>query len=98
MTGSAIKTCNGKTGVHAVFEPARSWEKDERPPLGSPASCAMHHTGYCMSGKLVARMVEAGLESRITARDLQKPRRHDAYVDGAERVGLILFAPPEHGL
>lgn len=94
---SIIKTCLGNTGMHAIFEPGWTWEKDEKPLLGSPDSCPMHHTGYCMSGELVVRMIEADVETRITPGDFfEIPPGHDAYVDGAERVELILFAPPEH--
>lgn len=51
-----------------------------------------------MSGKLVVRMVEADQETRINAGVfLEIPPGHDAYVDGAERVELILFVLPEHG-
>lgn len=94
---SIIRTREGNTGMRAVFEPGWSWEKDEKPLLGSPDTCPMHHTGYCMSGELVVRMVEANVETRITAGDFfEIPPGHDAYVDGAERVELILFAPPDH--
>lgn len=93
---SIIKTCNGNTGMHAIFEPGWSWEKDEKPLLGSPQTCPMHHTGYCITGKLVVRMVEADVENRIGAGDFfEIPPGHDAYVDGDERVELILFAAPE---
>lgn len=93
---SMIKTCNGNTGMHAIFEPGWTWEKDEKPLLGSPDTCPMHHTGYCMSGHLVVRMVEKGRETHITAGDFfEIPPGHDAYVKGQERVELILFAPPE---
>ena len=95
---SIIKTMNGTTGMHAVFEPGWTWEKDEKPLLGSPASCPMHHTGYCISGKLVVRMIDTNAETRITSGDFfEIPPGHDAYVDGSERVELILFAPPEEG-
>jgi hypothetical protein len=41
-------------------------------------------------------MVEANKETRITSGDFSEiPAGHDAYVDGHERVELILFAPPE---
>lgn len=94
---SIIKMHDGTTGMHAVFEPGWTWEKDEKPSLGSPASCPMDHTGYCISGQLVVRMVETDAETRITAGDFfEIPAGHDAYVDGSERVELILFAPPEH--
>lgn len=94
---SIIKTSNGNSGMHAVFEPGWSWEKDEKPLLGSPDTCPAHHTGYCIRGKLVVRMVETGVETRIIAGDFfEIPPGHDGYVDGAERVELILFAPPEH--
>ena len=57
----------------------------------------MRHTGYCISGKLVVRMTDTGLETRIGTGDFfEIPPGHDGYVDGTERVELILFAPPEH--
>ena len=42
---SIIKMSDGTTGMHAIFEPGWTWEKDEKPLLGSPASCPMRHTG-----------------------------------------------------
>lgn len=45
---SIIKTGNGTTGMFAVFEPGWTWEKDEKPLLGFPETCPMHHTGYCL--------------------------------------------------
>ena len=94
---SIIKMSNGTTGMHAIFEPGWTWEKDEKPLLGSPATCPMRHTGYCLSGKLVVRMVETKSETHITTGDFfEIPPGHDAYVDGPERVEMILFAPPEH--
>jgi len=87
----------GATGMHAVFEPGWTWERDEKPLLGDPETCPMHHTGYCFSGTLVVRMVEADRETRIGAGDFfEIPPGHDAYVEGDDRVELILFAPPEH--
>lgn len=57
----------------------------------------MHHTGYCISGTLVVRMIASGTETRISKGDFfEIPAGHDAYVDGAERVELILYGPPEH--
>lgn len=94
---SIVQTASGASGMHAVFEPGWTWEADEKPLLGDPPSCPMHHTGYCIGGKLVVRMIESGAEARIGAGDFfEIPPGHDAYVDGDERVELILFAPPEH--
>ena len=94
---SIIKMSDGTTGMHAVFEPGWTWEKDEKPLLGSPASCPMRHTGYCIAGKLVVRMMDSNAETRIGMGDFfEIPPGHDGYVDGSERVELILFAPPEH--
>ena len=57
----------------------------------------MRHTGYCIAGKLVVRMIETNAETRIVTGDFfEIPPGHDAYVDGPARVELILFAPPEH--
>lgn len=92
-----IRMSDGTTGMHAVFEPGWTWEKDEKPLLGSPDSCPMRHTGYCIKGDLVVRMVETDKETAITAGDFfEIPPGHDAFVKGSERVELILFAPPEH--
>jgi hypothetical protein len=94
---SIVRMGSGGAGMHAVFEPGWTWEADEKPLLGSPESCPMHHTGYCISGKLVVRMIDTGLETQIGTGDyFEIPPGHDAHVEGAERVELILFAPPEH--
>lgn len=94
---SIIKMSDGTAGMHAIFEPGWTWEKNEKPLLGSPASCPMRHTGYCIGGNLVVRMIETNAETRISAGDFfEIPAGHDAYVDGPDRVELILFAPPEH--
>jgi len=87
-----VKTQQGSTGMHAVFEPGWTWEADEKPLLGHPDTCPMHHTGYCLSGRLVVRMIESGQETRVTKGDFfEIPPGHDAYVAGEERVELILF-------
>lgn len=94
---SIIKMGDGTTGMHAIFEPGWTWEKDEKPLLGSPTSCPMRHTGFCIGGNLVVRMAETKAETRITKGDFfDIPPGHNGYVDGSERVELILFAPPEH--
>src|SRR5690554_4708390 len=62
---SIIKMADGSTGMHAIFEPGWTWEMDEKPLLGSPDSCPMRHTGYCMSGSLVVRMLDTNIETRI---------------------------------
>jgi len=93
---SIVKLADGTTGMHATFEPGWTWEKDEKPLLGFPATCPMRHTGYRIGGNLVVRMVESDTETRIATGDFfEIPPGHDAYVDGPERVELILFAPPE---
>lgn len=94
---SIVRMRRGGAGMHAIFEPGWTWEKDEKPLLGSPDTCPMHHTGYCISGRLVVRMVDTGLETRIGTGDFfEIPPGHDAYVEDNERVELILFAPAEH--
>jgi quercetin dioxygenase-like cupin family protein len=93
-----LKMGSGVSGMHAVFEPGWTWEKHEKPLLGDPPSCPMDHTGYCISGTLVVRMVDTGVETRIQAGDFfEIPAGHDGYVVGDERVEAILFAPPEAG-
>lgn len=90
-------TSTGTTGMHAVFKPGWTWEKDEKPLLGYPDTCPMHHTGYALSGTLVVRMVESGEQTKIKPGDFfEIPPGHDAYVEGDEQVELILFASAEH--
>jgi mannose-6-phosphate isomerase-like protein (cupin superfamily) len=92
-----LQMADGTTGMHAIFEPGWTWEADEKPLLGSPDSCPMRHTGYCISGNLVVRMLDTGTETHLKAGDFfEIPPGHDAYVEGNERVEMILFAPPEH--
>lgn len=94
---SIVKMTDGSAGMHAIFEPGWTWETDEKPLLGSPDSCSMRHAGYCISGRLVVRMIDTGIETRISTGDFfEIPPGHDAYVEGAARVELILFAPLEH--
>ena len=94
---SIVKLNDGTAGMHAVFEPGWVWERDEKPLLGNPDSCPMRHVGYSLSGKLIVRMVETGVETTITPGDFfDIPAGHDAYVDGSDRVELILFGAPEH--
>jgi hypothetical protein len=94
---AVVQMRGGAIGARAVFEPGRTWEKDEKPLLGHPPSCPTHHTGYSLSGELVVRMVDTGVETRITPGDFfDIPPGRDAYVAGDERVELILFAPPAH--
>jgi hypothetical protein len=42
-------------------------------------------------------MINTGVETQIKIGDFfEIPPGHDAYVEGSDRVELILFAPPEH--
>ena len=94
---SIVNMSDGSAGMHAIFEPGWTWEADEKPLLGSPDSCPMRHTGYCISGRLVVRMLDTGVETYITPGDFfEIPPGHDAYVEGSARVELILFAQAEH--
>lgn len=94
---SIVNMSDGSAGMHAIFEPGWTWEADEKPLLGSPDSCPMRHTGYCISGRLVVRMLDTGVETLITPGDFfEIPPGHDAYVEGPARVELILFAQAEH--
>lgn len=94
---SIIKMKTGAAGMHAIFEPGWRWDVDEKPLLGNPDSCPMSHTGYCISGTLVVRMVASGIETRIGPGDFfEIPAGHDGYVAGDVRVEAILFGAPEH--
>ncbi|MAQ83671.1 MAG: hypothetical protein CMH12_10610 [Maritimibacter sp.] len=92
-----VTMADGTTGMRATFEPGWTWEKDEKPLLGSPDSWPMRHTGYCIAGTLVVRMVDTGKETSIGPGDFfEIPPGHDGYVSGSEQVRMILFAAPEN--
>lgn len=94
---SIIKMADGTTGMHATFEPGWVWEQHEKPLLGNPDSCPMRHIGYCIAGALAVRMVETNATTHIRPGDFfDIPAGHDAYVEGDQRVELVLFASPEH--
>jgi mannose-6-phosphate isomerase-like protein (cupin superfamily) len=89
-----LKMRDGAAGMKAVLEPGWTWSGDEKPLLGNPDSCPSAHTGYCMAGELVVRMV-GGDEVRIRAGDFfEIPAGHDAYVPGDVRCEMILFEGP----
>ncbi len=80
-----VKTERGSTGMRAIFEPGWTWEADEKQLLGSAETCPMHHTGYCLSGTLVVRIVVRGKETQITRGDFfEIPPGRDAFVSGEE--------------
>ena len=83
-----VKTGQGSTGMHAVFEPGWIWEADEKPLPGHPDTCPMHHTGYCLSGR------GGGEEHTAKGDFFEIPPGHDAYVDGDERVEMIRVEAP----
>jgi hypothetical protein len=86
---------DGAVGMHAVLRPGWVWAVDEKPLLGNPESCPSPHTGYCIGGELVVRLVATGDERTIQRGDFfEIPAGHDAYVAGFEPCELILFAPP----
>jgi hypothetical protein len=91
-----VKLGDGTTGMHAIFEPGWTWARDEKPLLGNPESCPLAHTGYCIAGEVVVRMVATGAETRIRQGDFfEIPPGHDGYVAGDRRCELILFGAPE---
>ncbi|RYH06763.1 cupin domain-containing protein [Tropicimonas sp. IMCC6043] len=92
-----VTMADGTNGMRATFEPGWTWEQDEKPLLGSPDSCPMRHTGYCIAGTLVVRMIDTGIETSIGPGDFfEIPPGHDGYVSGPEQVQMILFVAPEN--
>jgi hypothetical protein len=93
-----VKLHDGTAGMHAILRPGYKWSVDEKPLLGNPDACPMHHIGYCIAGEIVVRMSDSGDEKHIRPGDFfDIPAGHDAHVDGPEACELILFAAPEPG-
>ena len=94
---SIVKMADGTAGMHAIFEPGWVWEvtKSRSSEILCRARCATPATAS--AGSLVVRMVETNMKTNIGPGDFfEIPAGHDAYVEGHERVELVLFAPPEH--
>lgn len=86
----------GAMGMHAILKPGWQWSVDEKPLLGNPESCPMPHTGYCISGELIVRMIDSGEETCIRKGDFfEIPAGHDGYVPGQDACELILFQSAE---
>jgi len=91
-----LKMRDGTSAMHAVLAPGWTWSADEKPLIGNPDSCPMPHTGYCIAGELVVRMVATSKETAIRRGDFfEIPAGHDAHVPGSTPCELILFSPPE---
>lgn len=87
-----LKLPDGTAGMLATLKPGWRWMDDERPLLGNPESCPTAHTGYCLRGEIIIRMVETGKEHSIKRGDFFLiPPGHDAFVPGQETCELILF-------
>ena len=52
-----VRMADGTTDMHIIFELGWIGEKNEKSLLGSLDTCPMRHTEYCISGRLVVRMV-----------------------------------------
>ena len=94
---SIIGMADGTTGMHAIFEPGWVWEVDEKPLLGNPPSCPMRHTGYCIAGRLVVRMVETNTQTSIGPGDFFESQPVTMLSSTETSASsLVLFAPPDH--
>ncbi len=78
-----------------TFEPGWTWEKSEK-PLAKTDSCQLTHSGYIISGRLRARMIDSGKEEEYGPDDaFYIPPGHDGYVVGDEPVvGLDITSIP----
>ena len=82
-----------------TFEPGWRWSEDVKPIAGTD-SCQTRHTGICISGRMVVRMVD-GTEGTVGPGDvvLIDPG-HDAWVIGDEAcvmydTGVAAYAKPQ---
>ncbi len=81
-----------------TFEPGWKWSEDVKPIAGTD-SCQVHHTGFCLSGRMTVRM-DDGTESTMGPGDVVviEPG-HDAWVEGDEAcvfldTGVAKYAVP----
>jgi mannose-6-phosphate isomerase-like protein (cupin superfamily) len=74
-----------------TLEPGWRWSESVRPVAGTD-SCQVHHSGYCVSGRMRVRM-DDGSEAEIWQGDVYViPAGHDAWVVGDAPVVVYDFA------
>ncbi len=81
----------GSTVWEIVFEPGWRWSIHNR-PTATTSSCAVHHFGYTLSGRMRFRM-DDGAEFEVGTGDVfDVPAGHDAWVVGDERCRFFHWA------
>ena len=71
-----------------VLQPGWQWAKDVKPIAGT-SSCQVHHTGFCISGRMTVRS-DDGEEITIGPGDvIDLDPGHDAWTLGEEPCVLI---------
>lgn len=66
-----------------TFEPGWRWSNDVKPIVGTD-SCMVHHTGICLSGRLVVQHDDGGTLEIGPGDVFVIPPGHDAWVEGDE--------------
>lgn len=83
-----VVTLGDFTLGRGVFEPGWRWSDDVQPIAGT-SSCQVHHTGFCISGRMTVRS-DDGEEISIGPGDvIDLAPGHDAWTDGDEPCVLI---------
>lgn len=87
-----IGTAGGTSVARATLRPGWRWSEHVRPIVGGD-SCQVHHTGYCLSGRLGIR-TDDGTELVIGPGEVYDiPPGHDGWVEGDESVVMIDWSP-----
>jgi len=83
-----VVTLGDFTVGRGTFEPGWRWSDDVKPIAGTE-TCLAHHTGVCLSGRMVIRM-DDGTESTMGPGDVVRIEPgHDAWVVGDEPCVLL---------
>src|SRR5690606_24270905 len=87
-----LVTAGENNAARATLRPGWRWSEHVRPIVGGD-SCQVHHTGYCLAGRLGIRM-EDGTELVIGAGEVYDiPPGHDGWVVGDESCVMIDWSP-----
>ena len=83
-----VVTLGDFTLGRGTFEPGWKWSEDVKPIAGTE-TCMVHHTGYCLSGRMTIRLND-GTELTVGPGDVMDIEPgHDAWTDGDEPCVLL---------
>ncbi len=92
-TKSEVVRMGGLSLTKTVFMPGWRWSNDIKPIAGTN-TCQKHHVGYCLSGRIAAKLEDGSMMEFVAGDVFDIPPGHDGWVVGNEPVVFLEFGCP----